>query len=124
VSKKGPRRCPLCAEVIKVDATRCRFCGSSLVNLGFDASGARGGKDKAGGSNAPWPEPGPDDVGIPGIAAVAGALLGFGVGAWFGHVLPPFVAVGGAVAGYALARRWPSLRAGLDRQDTSGGPSG
>lgn len=33
--KKGDvRKCPTCAELVKVEATKCRFCGSDLPPLG------------------------------------------------------------------------------------------
>lgn len=106
MSKKGPRRCPICAEVVKADATKCRSCGSTLaVGAGLTWSdpdkGKKSPKDAAKATDA-WPAPGPGDVGLTGAGAVAGALVGFGVGAWAGpHVLLVLV---GAAVGAALGR--------------------
>lgn len=103
--KKGPRRCPLCAEVVKAEATKCRSCGSTLAlvpGMSFKepAAGKKGAKGPGG--EGAWPAPGPGDVGTVGLGAVLGALVGFGVGAWLGpHVL---LVMAGAAAGGAAAR--------------------
>jgi len=33
-SKKGLRKCPVCAEHVKIEALKCRFCGSDFVAAG------------------------------------------------------------------------------------------
>lgn len=108
-SKKGPqRRCPICAETVKADAVKCRSCGSTLaVTAGLSLAeppraGKKGGKDAKASAADAWPAPGPGDVGLTGVGAVLGAIVGFGLGAWVGaHVL--FV-LAGAAAGGALGR--------------------
>lgn len=111
MSKKPhvPRRCPLCAEVVKQDATKCRFCGSSLAgkDLGPLARGKEG-KDEVAALEA-WPAPAPGDVGAPGLAAVLGALVTYGVAAWFvsSFALSALVLAGagvGAAVGRAVGR--------------------
>jgi hypothetical protein len=105
VSKKPhqPRRCPLCAEVVKQDAVKCRFCGSSLAGKDLGLVDGKG-KDAAVAIDA-WPTPGPDDVGLPGLAALVGALVTYGAAVWF---LPTALLVAlvlaGAGAGAMLGR--------------------
>jgi hypothetical protein len=101
--KSGQRRCPLCAEVIKTDATRCRFCGSTLAGvqgLEWSSDDAKGG-DAA----ADWSAPAKGDVGLSGIGAVVGALVAFAIGAWFDAPgVPPAMALAGAGVGWFMAR--------------------
>ncbi len=103
MTKKSPRRCPLCAATVKADASTCRSCGTSLAaGLAFsDASEKRAAKGDKAAADA-WPAPGPGDVGLTGAGAIAGAIVGFGVGAWVGpHVL---LVLAGAAIGGALGR--------------------
>lgn len=105
--KSGPRRCPLCAEVVKADAARCRFCGSTLAGmdgLDWSADAAKGAPGVA-----DWSAPAKGDVGVAGLGAVVGALAGFGVGAWLGS---PSVHVALALGGAALGGLLASVRAG------------
>lgn len=105
--KSGQRRCPLCAEVIKTDAARCRFCGSTLATMdGMDwSSSGPGTKDALGAGAGGWPAPAKGDVGAAGLGAVVGALGGFAVGAWFNDPLvPPAFALAGAAVGAFVAR--------------------
>lgn len=101
--KSGQRRCPLCAEVVKTDATRCRFCGSTLAGMqGLEwSSGEKDSPVAAGG----WSTPAKGDVGAAGIGAVVGALAGFAIGAWFNDPrIHPVIALLGAAAGAGVAR--------------------
>lgn len=94
----GARTCPLCAETLRADATKCKHCGSTLVGKASSASEPAAREAAAG----PWPEPGPDDVGLAGPGAVAGALAGFGVGAWSGTGPGVLLALIGAAVGFGL----------------------
>lgn len=104
-NKKGQRRCPICAEQVKAEAVKCRSCGSTLAvgaGLTYAEPARAGGKGGKGDKDSGWPAPGPGDVGLTGVGAVLGALVGFGLGAWVGpHVL---LVLAGAAAGGALAR--------------------
>jgi hypothetical protein len=101
--KSGQRRCPLCAEVVKTDAARCRFCGSTLAGMqGLEWSGDEAKDGKAAGG---WPAPAKGDVGLAGIGAVVGALVGFAIGAWFNAPgVHPAMALAGAAVGAGLTR--------------------
>lgn len=97
--KGGTRRCPLCAETVRADARKCRFCGSTIVDLG-DAAPAVAREEPA--EAATWAAPGPDDVGLPGLGAVVGALAGFGIGAWMSEGAGVLLAACGAAVGFGL----------------------
>lgn len=99
---KKQRRCPLCAEVVKAEATKCRSCGSTLGALGAEWSGAEPKGQPA--AEVEWPaEPAPGDVGAPGLAVLGGALLGYGVGAWLDPAVHPLLTIVGAAVGGGLA---------------------
>lgn len=105
MSGKKTRTCPLCAETVKADATKCRSCGSTLfgADLGFPGGDAkRSKKDEP----DAWPREGEDgDVGLPGAAGVIGGLATYGIACWFTYGAPLAVAVlVGAVASFGVAR--------------------
>lgn len=111
MSKKGAatRVCPLCAETIKADATRCRACGSTLLatDLAFPSGAATPAKGAAAADGA-WPAPAADDVGMAGPAAAAAGLLAFAAGAWLleGATLA-VVVIAAAGATFVALRRPP-----------------
>lgn len=43
LSKPGGKKCPACAETVKMEAKKCRHCGYEL--LGFDKTPAKSGED-------------------------------------------------------------------------------
>lgn len=101
--KKTQRRCQICAELVKQDATKCRSCGSTLLATGAWTAPPepKSGADAVGG----WVEATvPGDVGAAGVAVVAGALLGYAVGAWLDPAVHPIAVLVGAAAGGAAAR--------------------
>lgn len=105
MSGKKTRTCPLCAETVKADATKCRSCGSTLfgADLGFPGGDAkRSKKDEPEG----WPREGENgDVGLPGAAALVGGLATYGLAAWFTSGAPlAAVVVVGAAGAFGVAR--------------------
>lgn len=98
---KTEKACPLCEEQVPLKAKRCRHCGAVFRRIGGSGPGLVPGDYK----DVP-------DLGLPGVLAVVGAIVGFVVG--FGrpsgeHAM--FVcaaALFGLAIGTGLAKQKPS----------------
>lgn len=108
MSGKKTRTCPLCAETVKADATKCRSCGSTLfgADLGFPGGDAKRSKKDEPDPWATLPREGENgDVGLAGAAAVAGGLVTYGIACWFTYGAPLAAAVlVGAAGAFGVAR--------------------